>query len=58
MLILLFVWTGRMTVILFQIRHLTFQKLQSDRYIQDGYKESKEQMKVVIARVIRELSGT
>lgn len=31
MLILLFDWNERMTVILFQTRHLTFQKLQSDR---------------------------
>jgi NTE family protein len=35
-----------------------FSKTTIRQLIQDGYDESKEQMKVVIARLRRELSGT
>ena len=45
MLILLLVWNERTIAILFQIRYLTLPKNTILQLIQDGYEETKDQMK-------------
>ena len=54
MLILLFVWSERMIVHTISNKTFDFSKTTIQQLIQDGYEETKEQMKEVIANQISE----